>query len=105
MIMQWSNCGGQYEDSSVSTIVGKTKSAVIPGTSRPEIRGWYVSLISASQNKEAAWTVIEYMTDKEHSKKYAVMPQTRWMSGRKSLAMDPEVLEAAPEYATILHSR
>jgi len=102
MFIQWNNSKGMYQDPELSVVVDKVMTALIPGESHPYAGPWYISLISESKNKEAAWTVMRYLEDKEHLLKYATDPGTMWIPARKSVGEAPEMLEVIPDFSVVL---
>ena len=102
MFIQWNNSKGMYQDPEISVVVDKVLAAKIPGESHPVGGPWSVSLIADSKNKEAAWTVMRYMTDKEHLLRYSTDPGTMWIPARMSVAQSPEMLELNPDFPIIV---
>ena len=101
MFMQWTNSKGMYQDPEKSLVVDKVMSVTIPGGSHPVRAAWVVGMLNSSQKKEAAWTVMRYIFDKEHQLKYAINTDTAWTSIRRSISSDPELLEVWPDYQII----
>lgn len=93
MYMDASVFVSEIEDPSKSGVVGQVGYALAPGGKPYVSPAWAISMASSSQNKEAAWYFIQYMTSKE---KVKATQLKRVSGGRTSVQADPEVSAAFP---------
>jgi multiple sugar transport system substrate-binding protein len=84
-----------------STIPGKVGIARLPhfpgGKSFSTLGGWQLGISSYSENKEAAWTFVEFLTSERIQKLLAL--KAGRAPTRKGLYLDNEVLEAYPHFS------
>ena len=65
MMLMWSTIGGPVYNPATSKVAGKVAVASPPGKG-PAVRGgWGMGIPKNAANKDAAWTVIAYLTSKE----------------------------------------
>ncbi len=84
-----------------SRIVGKVGITKLPhfrrGRSYSTLGGWQLGISSYSENKEAAWRFVEFLTSERIQKLYAI--KSGKAPTRKILYDDPEVLKTNPHFA------
>jgi len=84
-----------------SRVAGKVGIARLPhfknGESYSTLGGWQLGISSYSENKEAAWRFIKFLTSARIQKLYAVKGGKA--PTRKSLYDDPDVIRANPHFA------
>ena len=103
----WVILTGMLDDPNESTVVGQVKAALYPGISEG-VTGTYdgsesLAIAADSQDKEAAWEFIKWMTGKEVEKQ--VFMQHKILPIWKSLYDDPELTAAAPNLPIINQQR
>lgn len=95
--LNWTYMFNMANDPKESQIVGKVGIAPIPGsdgiTSASVNGGMGLSITAGSQNDEAAWTYIQYLSSKDVQKKYAKNALPIW----KSLYEDKDVVATGPD--------
>ena len=85
-------------DPKESQVADKVKFMQSPGgpTKRAqELGGWTAGMSPDSKNKEAAFTLLQYLTSKETAVEYALAGGS---SGRSSVASNPRIVEKFPYY-------
>jgi multiple sugar transport system substrate-binding protein len=65
MMLMWSTIGGPVYNPKTSKVAGKVSVASPPGKGTAVRGGWGMGIPKNAQNKDAAWTVIAYLTSKE----------------------------------------
>jgi multiple sugar transport system substrate-binding protein len=101
MYFDHSRIAGLVRDPEQSTVVGKVGYAITPIAENrlSETGGFGVAIPSNSQNKEAAWLFITWMTSKDVEKRLA--EQGVQLTDRMSILMDPDLQAKFAEYAVI----
>ena len=98
MMLLWSTIGGPVYNPASSKVAGKVAVAVPPGGGKAVRGGWGMGIPKNAKNKDAAWTVITYLTSKEWEKyqtrKYQTDPT------RNSTFFDPSLAKALPYLPT-----
>ncbi|WP_460946457.1 ABC transporter substrate-binding protein [Okibacterium endophyticum] len=95
------------EDSSVSGKMGYAMSPAGPGKGNTQaVGGWGIGLTSSSQNKDAAWDFMTWVTSKDYVK--LVAEKKGWLNvltgARASTYQTPEYQEVAPYADLVLES-
>ena len=65
MMLMWSTIGGPVYNPKTSKVAGKVTVASPPGKGTAVRGGWGMGIPKNAKNKDAAWTVIAYLTSKE----------------------------------------
>jgi len=101
MYFDHSRIAGLVRDPDQSTVVGKVGYSITPKkvTRLAETGGFGVAIPSNSQNKEAAWFFITWMTSKDVEKRLA--DQGVQLTDRMSILMDPELQAKFEEYEVL----
>jgi multiple sugar transport system substrate-binding protein len=90
-------------DSERSTITGKVGITKLPhfpgGKSYSTLGGWQLGISSYSENKEAAWTLVKFLTG-ERIQKILALKAGRAPT-RTALYSDREILEAYPHFSDL----
>ncbi len=98
MMLLWSTIGGPVYNPASSKVADKVAVAVPPGGGKAVRGGWGMGIPKNAKNKDAAWTVITYLTSKEWEKyqtrKYQTDPT------RNSTFFDPSLAKALPYLPT-----
>ncbi len=92
---------GLVKDADQSQVVGKVGYAIHPshdGKIATETGGFGVGIPTNSQNKDAAFLLIQWMTSKDISERLALIGVA---PSRLSIYEDPEMQEQFPEYAVL----
>jgi multiple sugar transport system substrate-binding protein len=76
MMLLWSTIGGPVYNPSSSKVAGKVGVAVPPGKGTAVRGGWGMGIPKNAKNKDAAWTVITYLTSKEWERYQTLKYQT-----------------------------
>jgi len=94
---------GISRDPAQSKIVGKVGFAIHPRhkTRSGETGGWGFGIPKNSQNKEAAWLFIQWLTNKENAKRLCLLGAAPW---RMSTVMDPELQKKFPDYKVLVEA-
>src|SRR5205823_3291283 len=93
MMMIWSTIAGPVYAKS-SKVAGKVGVAVPPGGGKAVRGGWGMGIPKNAQNKDAAWTVITYLTSKEWEQYRTLKYQTD--PTRNSTFFNPKLAKALP---------
>lgn len=101
MYFDHSRIAGLVRDPEQSTVVGKVGYSITPKKVNrlAETGGFGVAIPSNSQNKEAAWFFITWMTSKDVEKRLA--DQGVQLTDRMSILMDPELQAKFAEYEVL----
>ncbi|CAN5525944.1 ABC transporter substrate-binding protein [soil metagenome] len=95
----WAHFQGDSPDA--TEVAGVVGVAPLPafegGESATCVGGWQWAINPYSQNKEAAFTLLQFLAGEDAQRTLAV--QASNIPARQSLYQDPEVLEAAPHFA------
>src|SRR5207247_1261325 len=76
MMMVWSTIAGPVYNPKTSKVASKVGVAVPPGGGKAVRGGWGMGIPKNAQNKDAAWTVITYLTSKEWEQYQTLKYQT-----------------------------
>jgi multiple sugar transport system substrate-binding protein len=76
MMLMWSTIGGPVYNPASSKVADKAGVAVPPGGGRAVRGGWGMGIPKNAKNKDAAWTVITYLTSKEWEQYQTLKYQT-----------------------------
>lgn len=101
MYFDHSRIAGLVRDPNQSTVVGKVGYAITPKKVNrlAETGGFGVAIPNNSQNKEAAWFFVTWMTSKDVEKRLA--DQGVQLTDRMSILMDPELQAKFAEYEVL----
>ena len=110
-MLNWGYAWGRTQDDEDSQVKGMVGVAPLPvfgdNQSATCIGGWQWVINNYSDNKDAAFQLIDFLSSPESQKRFAV--QASRIPARTSLYQDPDVLEAAPYfgefYDTIKNAR
>lgn len=95
--LNWDSTLVDLDDPEISKVVGKIgvmQTPAGPSGERPGVNGsMSMSIASKSQNKDAAWKLLEFMSSKENQDQYAKSAMPNW----KASYEDPEVTKSNPE--------
>jgi multiple sugar transport system substrate-binding protein len=84
-----------------SKIAGQVGISTLPhfpgGKSHSTLGGWQVGISQYSENKQAAWRFVEFLTSESNQKRLAL--RASLAPTRKTLYEDPEILQAHPHFA------
>lgn len=94
MMLLWSTIGGPVYNPKSSKVASKVSVAVPPGGGKAVRGGWGMGIPKNAKNKDAAWTVISYLTSKEWEKYQTLKYQTD--PTRNSTYFDPKLSKALP---------
>jgi multiple sugar transport system substrate-binding protein len=94
MMLLWSTIGGPVYNPKSSTVAGKVAVAVPPGGGKAVRGGWGMGIPKNAKNKDAAWTVITYLTSKEWEKYQTLKYQTD--PTRNSTFFNPTLAKKLP---------
>lgn len=98
MMLMWSTIAGPVYNPKTSKVAGKVDVAVPPGGGKAVRGGWGVGIPKNAKNKDAAWTVITYLTSKAWEKYQTLKYQTD--PTRNSTFFDPALGKALPYLPT-----
>ena len=105
MMEGWSIARAGYEDPEISSIVGNVDVAVAPVTEGMEPKygfgGWGIGINADSQNPDAAWEFIKWLTSPEIQKEWI---RNDGAPIRRSTLEDPELIAEYPWFPVILES-
>jgi multiple sugar transport system substrate-binding protein len=93
-MMIWSTIAGPVYNPKSSKVANKVSVAVPPGGGKAVRGGWGMGIPKNAKNKDAAWTVITYLTSKEWEKYQTLKYQTD--PTRNSTFFDPKLAKALP---------
>jgi multiple sugar transport system substrate-binding protein len=86
-----------------SVIAGKVGISTLPhfpgGKSHSTLGGWQVGVSQYSENKQAAWRLVEFLTSEETQKRLAL--GAGLAPTRKVLYQDAEILKAHPQFSAM----
>src|SRR5207248_5971460 len=94
MMLLWSTIGGPVYNPASSKVAGKVAVAVPPGGGKAVRGGWGMGIPKNAKNKDAAWTVITYLTSKEWEKYQTLKYQTD--PTRNSTFFNPALAKKLP---------
>ena len=94
MMLLWSTIGGPVYSPKSSKVASKVSVAVPPGGGKAVRGGWGMGIPKNAKNKDAAWTVISYLTSKEWEKYQTLKYQTD--PTRNSTFFDAKLAKALP---------
>jgi len=94
MMMIWSTIAGPVYNPATSKVANKVSVAVPPGGGKAVRGGWGMGIPKNAQNKDAAWTVITYLTSKEWEQYQTLKYQTD--PTRNSTFFNPKLAKALP---------
>ena len=94
MMMVWSTIAGPVYNPATSKVANKVSVAVPPGGGKAVRGGWGMGIPKNAQNKDAAWTVITYLTSKEWEQYQTLKYQTD--PTRNSTFFNPKLAKALP---------
>jgi len=94
MMMIWSTSAGPVYNPATSKVANKVSVAVPPGGGKAVRGGWGMGIPKNAQNKDAAWTVITYLTSKEWEQYQTLKYQTD--PTRNSTFFNPKLDKALP---------
>jgi ABC-type glycerol-3-phosphate transport system substrate-binding protein len=94
MMLMWSTIAGPVYNAKTSKVAGKVSVAVPPGGGKAVRGGWGMGIPKNAKNKDAAWTVITYLTSKEWEKYQTLKYQTD--PTRNSTFFSPKLAKALP---------
>jgi multiple sugar transport system substrate-binding protein len=94
MMLLWSTIGGPVYNPKSSKVASKVSVAVPPGGGKAVRGGWGMGIPKNAKNKDAAWTVIAYLTSKEWEKYQTLKYQTD--PTRNSTYFDAKMSKALP---------
>jgi multiple sugar transport system substrate-binding protein len=98
MMILWSTIGGSVYNPSTSKVADKVAVAVPPGGGKGVRGGWGMGIPKNAKEKDAAWTVIAYLTSKEWERYQVLKYQTD--PTRKSTFVNPAIAKALPYLPT-----
>ncbi len=98
MMLLWSTIAGPVYNPKKSKVAKKAGVAVPPGGGKAVRGGWGMGIPKNAKNKDAAWTVITYLTSKEWEKYQTLKYQTD--PTRNSTYSDPKLAKALPYLPT-----
>jgi multiple sugar transport system substrate-binding protein len=98
MMILWSTIGGAVYNPSTSKVADKVAVAVPPGGGKGVRGGWGMGIPKNAKEKDAAWTVIAYLTSKEWERYQVLKYQTD--PTRKSTFTNPAIAKALPYLPT-----
>jgi multiple sugar transport system substrate-binding protein len=98
MMMVWSTIAGPVYNPKSSKVASKVDVAVPPGGGKAVRGGWGMGIPKNAKNKDAAWTVITYLTSKEWERYQTLKYQTD--PTRNSTFFDPKMAKALPYLPT-----
>ena len=94
MMMVWSTIAGPVYNPKTSKVANKVSVAVPPGGGKAVRGGWGMGIPKNAKNKDAAWTVITYLTSKEWEQYQTLKYQTD--PTRNSTFFSPKLAKALP---------
>jgi multiple sugar transport system substrate-binding protein len=98
MMLLWSTIAGPIYNPKSSKVASKAAVAIPPGGGKAVRGGWGMGIPKNAKNKDAAWTVITYLTSKEweqyQTRKYQTDPT------RNSTYFNPQLAKALPYLPT-----
>jgi len=94
MMLMWSTIGGPVYNPKTSKVAGKVSVASPPGKGTAVRGGWGMGIPKNAKNKDAAWTVIAYLTSKEWDTYQTLKYQTD--PTRNSTFYSPAMNKALP---------
>jgi len=94
MMMVWSTIAGPVYNPKSSKVASKVSVAVPPGGGKAVRGGWGMGIPKNAKNKDAAWTVITYLTSKEWEQYQTLKYQTD--PTRNSTFFSPTMAKALP---------
>jgi multiple sugar transport system substrate-binding protein len=98
MMIIWSTIAGPVYNPKTSKVASKVAVAVPPGGGKGIRGGWGMGIPKNAKNKDAAWTVITYLTSKEWERYQTLKYQTD--PTRKSTFFDKSINRKLPYLAT-----
>lgn len=98
MMIMWSTIAGPVYNPKTSRVAGKVGVAVPPGGGRGIRGGWGIGIPKNARNKDAAWTVIAYLTSREWERYQTLKYQTD--PTRNSTFFDPQINKQLPYLST-----
>jgi multiple sugar transport system substrate-binding protein len=98
MMIMWSTIGGPVYNPSTSKVADKVAVAVPPGGGKGIRGGWGMGIPKNAKEKDAAWTVISYLTSKEWERYQVLKYQTD--PTRISTFVSPAIAKALPYLPT-----
>jgi multiple sugar transport system substrate-binding protein len=94
MMLMWSTIAGPVYNAKTSKVADKVSVAVPPGGGKAVRGGWGMGIPKNAQNKDAAWTVISYLTSKEWEQYQTLKYQTD--PTRNSTFFSPKLAKSLP---------
>jgi multiple sugar transport system substrate-binding protein len=98
MMMVWSTIAGPVYNPKTSKVAQKVDVAVPPGGGKAVRGGWGMGIPKNAKNKDAAWTVITYLTSKEWERYQTLKYQTD--PTRNSTFFNPQLAKRLPYLPT-----
>ena len=99
-MLNWGYAWARFQGDEDSQVAGNVGVAPLPAFEGQEsatcVGGWQWAINPYSENKEAAFAVVEFFTQPEFQRQHAI--QAARIPARKSLYEDPAVLEANPHF-------
>ena len=94
MMFMWSTIGGPIYNPASSKVAGKVDVGLPPGKGTAVRGGWGMGIPKNAKNKDAAWTVITYLTSKEWEQYQTLKYQTD--PTRNSTYFNPAITKKLP---------